>query len=437
ITQMLKLWPAMNTLTIPAMVHDNVGINIPPAIAPTFSNLGLDPTVSQADCENLAIAQEWWARYDRQRLCRDIYTLLYTLGGGDDSLNSTEFAYPTTPAADYDVDGNGINDLVDQMAQFAVNYVDGLDHDNVITRFEYDGNLSDGWQWSVGGTANDIANGVEAQQLTFSEVVWTRTNDEGGNYDSTPWDDDDGHHQFLHIELRSTTPFPVELADETWRIVRTEPQVDASSGVTQQARVTFQRNAAMQALVVPAGENFTIGASDKNAHTATATPELPADFYLGDATGTTWECVVPAGTATATDLTTVNPRTDLDLVADMIKPMIGGTNYSNYTDYFTLDAGTVATGQLINLVGLTTPTTDDSATTEFDLVLQRRRHLNAEGLLGLSNDAITDNLDSPNSSDWSEVDRIRVTANNFHPADNADVPTARQQIVSQYRLEPL
>src|SRR5690606_18961838 len=138
------------------------------------------------------------------------------------------------------------------------------------------------------------------------------------------------------------------------------------------------------------------------------------------------------------DLSMVNPRTDLDLVADMLKPQIGGTVYTNYTDYYNLEAGSTANGQLVHLVGLTDPMTDDTGTTEFDLVLQRRRHLNAEGMLGLSNDTLSNNLDSPESSDWIEVDRIRVTANEFTPNDNADVPNEVQQtIVSQYRLEPL
>jgi len=41
---------------------------------------------------------------------------------------------------------------VREMAQFAVNLVDAMDHDNVITRFEYDRNLTDGWQ----GTGGDM-----------------------------------------------------------------------------------------------------------------------------------------------------------------------------------------------------------------------------------------------------------------------------------------
>jgi hypothetical protein len=41
--------------------------------------------------------QEWLARYDRQRLARDIYTLLYLTGGGNDSINY--IATPNQPNA--------------------------------------------------------------------------------------------------------------------------------------------------------------------------------------------------------------------------------------------------------------------------------------------------------------------------------------------------
>ena len=57
----------IGTVTIPAMVHDNLEIygyvngngDHAPAVAPLFSNLGLDPTTSQANRESLIIAQEW------------------------------------------------------------------------------------------------------------------------------------------------------------------------------------------------------------------------------------------------------------------------------------------------------------------------------------------------------------------------------------------
>ena len=87
--------------------------------------------------------QEWFARRDRQQLCRDIYTLLYLFGGGNDNMNyaTTQNPYSSSP----DNDNDGIPDILKDMAQFAVNMVDRMDPDNVMTAFEFDKNLADGW----------------------------------------------------------------------------------------------------------------------------------------------------------------------------------------------------------------------------------------------------------------------------------------------------
>src|SRR5580700_11982480 len=72
--------------------------------------------------------QEWLARYDRQRLARDIYTLLYLTGGGNDTIN-----YAT--ASNQPVGGVRpvyTDDQLREMAQFAVNLVDALDPDTNI-----------------------------------------------------------------------------------------------------------------------------------------------------------------------------------------------------------------------------------------------------------------------------------------------------------------
>src|SRR6516162_5621362 len=86
-----------------------------------------------------------------------------------------------------------------EMAQFAVNVVDSLDRDNVITVFEFDMDLSDGWNlddnpyvnppealaafpnavkvgWRPAAgdpnyTDRGVVYGVEAQQLAFNEAL--------------------------------------------------------------------------------------------------------------------------------------------------------------------------------------------------------------------------------------------------------------------------
>ncbi len=118
---------------IPAMVHDNN------AALPTTPSMDTHrPERPRIDQKGQA--QEWWARYDRQRLARDIYMLLWTVGGVEEYVN------PATDAVKY-IQATGTYPIgtppytpaqIEEMAQFAVNYVDAMDRDSVITRFEYD-----------------------------------------------------------------------------------------------------------------------------------------------------------------------------------------------------------------------------------------------------------------------------------------------------------
>jgi len=118
------------------------------------------------------------ARYDRQRMARDIYVLLWTLSGGNDSQNymQTVLDRPRTtrtPPASKPIRStpdSGRTEAGPRDGAFAVNLVDAMDHDNVITRFEYDRNLTDGWQGTGGDM--DVVYGIEQQQLAFSEVMF-------------------------------------------------------------------------------------------------------------------------------------------------------------------------------------------------------------------------------------------------------------------------
>ncbi|MCA9049217.1 MAG: hypothetical protein KDA89_10845 [Planctomycetaceae bacterium] len=149
--------------------------------------------------------QEFWARRDRQQLARDIYVLLYTLGGAelDGSGNIKNYTGTNDPsAAAGSATSLYTHEQCRRMAQFAVNLVDAMDADNVITKFEYDKNLGNGWnldddafsQEATPSTANAVTNfgmypedgtgtlnsvtvdrgvvyGVEAQELAFSEIL--------------------------------------------------------------------------------------------------------------------------------------------------------------------------------------------------------------------------------------------------------------------------
>ncbi|WP_144981570.1 hypothetical protein [Gimesia aquarii] len=162
-------------------------------------------------------AQEIWARFDRQRMARDIYTLLY-------SLNSPSATTVRTYSPD---------DLL-QMAQFAVNVVDALDPDDVLTRFEYDTDLSNGWGLDDNpytNTATEQATGerkvvwgVEAQQLTLSEFLLVQCQDQMSDLNVTQFPDDkvdgaDRERFFTAIELRNNSPYTVQFGTRgNWMI---------------------------------------------------------------------------------------------------------------------------------------------------------------------------------------------------------------------------
>jgi len=179
--------------------------------------LGTLPTYPPATAEQ----KEFWARYDRQRMARDIYVLLYVLGGGKN-----------TNAASTDNSSNTLytNAEMKQMAQFAVNMVDALDRDDVLTRFEYDTNLSDGWGLddnpyvNTGETDRAEVWGVETQKLTLSEFILVQCDDQMTDLAVTQFPDDkvDGSDKkrfFTAIELRNNSFAEVAFGTRgKWRI---------------------------------------------------------------------------------------------------------------------------------------------------------------------------------------------------------------------------
>ncbi|APZ92823.1 hypothetical protein [Fuerstiella marisgermanici] len=235
--------------------------------------------------------REFWARRDRQQLARDIYVLLYTLGGARNDAAGVVKNYLgindpalVPDALDPMVPGNPhpealyTHDQLRRMAQFAVNLVDSLDTDNVVTKFEYDKNLSNGWNLDddpytadfpsavlagsvpspnslpvadynlvtsgglspedsgvpdvgdIDGDGNTteivsydrgVVYGVEAQQLAFDEVFAVRSPELTMDHPATPYNDEDvsgtiDAHDFLQIEITNVQPLNVSLgADAT------------------------------------------------------------------------------------------------------------------------------------------------------------------------------------------------------------------------------
>ncbi len=214
-------------------------------------------------------AQEFWARRDRQQMARDIYVLLYTVGGAQ---VNTATARDYTASNAHPARQLYTDEQLRQMAQFAVNVVDAMDTDNVITKFEYDKDLSDGWNldddpytnsddlagillptdpdyaavtrhgmYPDDSTARGVVYGVEAQQLAFSEVLAVRSAKLADDHEATSFDDTNGdptnslptlQNDFLFVELQNMLPMPLDLGqpavtgetvDKTiWRLVRRE-----------------------------------------------------------------------------------------------------------------------------------------------------------------------------------------------------------------------
>ena len=417
LAQLVANFGVINAVVIPPIVHANPVVSTQPATAPPFSDLGRDPTASQADRESLVVAQEWWARYDRQRLARDIYVLLYTLGGGQDGLSALDnMPNNPYPPGNPDVDGNGVNDHVQAMAQFAVNYVDALDRDNVITKFEYDVNLSDGWDISANDTPSDIdyatVDGVEAQSLTFSESLWVQSSEDVNNNNSngdTHFDDGDLHN-FLYIELRNASPFDVKTYDEGWRIVRRNFATDMV-----EAHVELTEHLANK---IKGGRTFIISCQD-NTHQGGG-DTLSSDLYIDTNTDGTFEAIAPFRTPTGglptTEQQIVDPMADIDLSFRFIS----GTNPE--AARFNVTLALDGTGTLVG------ETTDTAASeTQFYLTLERRRDPTQDALVNLSADSW---------GDWVVVDRMRVERQEFD-INTANIATEVQQLLSQERPQPL
>ncbi|MEZ6053227.1 MAG: hypothetical protein R3C02_17870 [Planctomycetaceae bacterium] len=401
-------WGA-GTMTIPNLIHQNTA-SIPAAAA--FSYLGNNiATGSDTDRMNLAIAQEWWARYDRQRLARDIYTLLWILGGGDDATNTTVTAAYYTP------------EQIQEMAQFAVNYVDALDRDDVITRFEYDNDLTDGWD-AAGGSDLQFVTGVEAQQLTISEVLWVQTADTGGDEAPSIWDDNEVR-EFMYIELRNTSPFEVELRDETFRIARYNP-----SSTSPDASFVFKTDPANPVIIKP-GQTFLIGCHDNSMIVnVSGTDELRAsDFYVNPDMGSDFDQIVPYridGTDPLDEAlptaTSEHPITTLDLD-------LSYTNSTGSTDHqnrFEFDTAAPFTAPMLN--GNTLVSTDAawSGITTCEIRLQRRKQLRTDGIVDPSADEW---------GEWVEVDSFEnVTQRSFNASGT--ITDEIDNLISQERAEP-
>ena len=423
--------------------------------------------------------QEFWARRDRQQLARDVYVLLYTLGGAEQSGTSIrDYSGTNDPGATV---GTVLytHEQLRRMAQFAVNMVDAMDTDNVITKFEFDKNLGDGWNldddpcsaefpssaavtvtgkgmYPEDSIERGIVFGVEAQEIAFSEVLaLVSPKITSANHLATLQNDSVSTRHHLFIELQNMLPNTLNLATPAsinkdtgiFRIARFDrPVIGAQLALQDQptAAITLGKDAG----TITGGDVFTIAtASDANV--------ISSDFFVDYNLDGTYELIAPdvaAGTLPTTGTvisdplaTELKPRCDLDLIhpdhstsrytlTDSGQAVVttAGAFLSTLKKY----AGNQPMIDLYTGPRLTGGGFEEPAAMQdgFDLVIQRRLNPHMPSLANTSGQTVDVNP-------WIEVDRIRVFFTDFGLADG-DLAAQIQNhlssnVVSHERSEPL
>ena len=329
------------------------------------------------------LQQEYFARRDRQAMARDIYVLLYLYGGGKDVDPNTTLNTPT---------GTVYTDAqLKEMAQFAVNYVDTLDSDSVMTRFEYDKDLSDGWNLDDNpytSSTTPIAAlrfpsdtpqrgevwGVETQQLTLAEAVVVKTPALASNNTLTPWDDTTARF-FTYVDLQSSSAFPIYFNSQAWQV-----RVLSSGAATTPAN---ERRVTPKTGTIPAGGLFTIlTAGDNTTKDSAGNPT--STFTINNIQ------VIPSVTLAAGNR--------LDLVVDPPSQYVitdGSTSGGT-----ALPTEKTGVGDFLNLNN-----TPDPATVKMPVIFQLMRRSNPDRITSATGtSAVQVDADNP----WIEVDRIQT-----------------------------
>lgn len=387
--------------------------------------------------------REFWARRDRQKLARDIYVLLYTTGGA--ATTGTIIKNYTMANDVTAVPGASLytHAQLRRMAQFAVNLVDAMDSDNVVTKFEYDKNLGltpgglGGWNmddnpyaanavdaaagynedtastdvnvtgngmYPEDGLERGVVYGVEAQELAFSEVFAARSPDFGMSGTDSPktrHSDTAGDLNFLQIELQNVRPTPVPLATTVTGTTNEEQAIwqlarfDRTTGPGMQSKTPDQMLTLMEGNLPVAGADlFTIAMSAKPGDESNTNPTGwgTADLYIDHDDDADFELVAPdIGSASVTAADTVTNKCSLDVL------------YPSHNGRWLATGNSTVPGQLLeslNVVnyggntdyGLAVPTQGKKG---FDLVLRRRLNPNMPRL-------------PLSQNPWVEVDRTAV-----------------------------
>lgn len=439
------------------------------------------PPVTVAD-------REFWARRDRQQLARDIYVLLYTIGGARQNpaspLKIADYRGTNNPLApEGDVTALYSHQQLREMAQFAVNLVDAMDPDDVITKFEYDKNLGPtnanlgGWNldddpYTMDGNVptpeNDpdfsvisdrgrfrednnsrgVVYGVESQQMAISEVLAISSPADAYDHSSTPYPDADSKHLF--IELQNLQPQPIEMATSkainmdsaTWRVVRYDRTDlnDPVGGINKANRpfraLAFLGNSAVSHEVQP-GQRYSIASALRDQ---VVSSDLFVDYDMNGAFSVIApdSDVAPPGQGTNfgdANAPELKPRTRLDLLHP---DHAGGWVVVDETGNPTATRGAFVE-DLKDYAG-NAPQVDlhggdfrQLGRPGFDLVLQRRANPN---LPSLGHGLIPGEDPNP----WVDVDifRVQFLELTFNDQDDAaDVQDRLTNLTSDERREPI
>lgn len=409
--------------------------------------------------------QEWLARFDRQRLCRDIYVMLYMFGGArnDNCMSTSNSGYALYS-----------EDQLREMAQFAVNWVDALDPDDTITKFEYDRDLSNGWNLDDDPYTNDgfspaptdayypedggqrgVVFGVEAQKLCISEglailakkVADTDMNPNNDDLDATQWDDTD-HRRFAYVELQNVSPNTVSLENGNWQVII--KNANASATIAER-RLTIRGSSL--AVSAPSSTDLTsrftiMTAGDthnKDASSGSRTGAvLPSHFEVNPQNGNSG----PLDTHTYTRIAPYNAG-DLDLLTvnnpDAVYSVApaGSGAYSDGQEQTNTSANPAGTTWL-SLSG------QDSITAGQTIVVQLRRRQHLSRTEPHRHRAASDQAQHDRESvdnPWVLVDEFRMPLSVFDMVDDhamsgaaqltTDLQAQLQNVRSAERRQPL
>jgi hypothetical protein len=353
--------------------------------------------------------QELMARKDRQQMARDIYVMLYLLGGGLDGVDaatSTGFDGSSILPLGYTGDNSNRQLYTDrqlrEMAQFAVNVVDSLDSDHIMTKFEYDKNLGNGWgdttlaiplamdddpytpdfaaypstdpkfnaEYPEDSDERGVVFGVEAQQLTFSEIMafkCPKIMKAGNPYDhKSTLHNDEFDRFFTFIELRNIGLDTVEFSNSTqeghWRI-----RVLTGTTTPLERRITLKNGN------IGPGQIFTLGNAGETDSAAPAAnvkdDQSPAPAPPDDRHHSRFRVDASAPempdnhdfALAATRMAPNNVELDLDLIMQHGKNKFrltnaGSTPFDDSDDLDYIDGASSKPGALLNNDSIADPT---------------------------------------------------------------------------------